>query len=69
MACRFSSKVEPVKGVFIFRFQSPLYFANIPVFRARLSLRTGIDPLEIKVEDKELGCFESCYQKVCQSDF
>ena len=57
--------MEPVKGVFIFRFQSPLYFANIPVFRARLSLRTGIDPLEIKVDDnRELGCFQACYQKV-----
>ena len=54
-----------MKGVFIFRFQSPLYFANISVFRSRLSLRTGIDPLAIKVDDNsEPGCFESCFNKV-----
>ena len=54
-----------MKGVFIFRFQSPLYFANISIFRSRLALRTGIDPLAIKIDDtRELGCFESCYNKV-----
>jgi len=54
-----------VKGVFIFQFQAPLYFANISIFRKRLSLGTGIDPLVIKVdEQKETGCFEACFHKV-----
>ena len=58
-----------MKGVFIYRFQSPLYFANVSIFRSRLALRTGIDPLAIKVDDKrELGCFKSCVNKVVNSN-
>ena len=54
-----------MKGVFIFQFQAPLYFANISIFRQRLSLGTGIDPLVIKVdEQKEPGCFKACFHKV-----
>jgi len=60
-----SIQVESVKDVFIFRFQSPLYFANISIFRSQLSMRTGIDPLAIKIDDKRKpGCFESCFNKV-----
>ncbi|XP_065900969.1 prestin-like isoform X2 [Dysidea avara] len=61
----YEKKGNPVKGVFIFQFQAPLYFANISIFRQRLSLGTGIDPLVIKVdEQKEPGCFKACFHKI-----
>ena len=55
-------QVKPVKGVYIFRFQSPLYFANGAVFKTRLASGSGIDPYRTK--DESPGCFTACCRKV-----
>lgn len=55
-------QVKPVKGVYIYRFQSPLYFANGAVFKARLAAGCGIDPYHTK-EDPP-GCLYTLFRKV-----
>ena len=58
--------MKPVKGVYIYRFQSPLYFANGAVFKARLATGCGIDPYQTK-EDPP-GCFSTLFKKVGMPD-
>lgn len=55
-------QVKPVKGIYIYRFQSPLYFANGAVFKARLAAGCGIDPYRTKQDSP--GCFSTLFKKV-----
>ncbi|KRY52638.1 Prestin [Trichinella britovi] len=59
------AKAEEIPGVKIYRFDSPLFFANVENFRQRLYECTGIDPIDQKVADdlskkhKNYGSMES----------
>lgn len=55
-------QVKPVRGIYIYRFQSPLYFANGAVFKARLAAGCGIDPYRTKQDSP--GCFSTLFKKV-----
>ena len=45
--------MERIKGICIFRFSSPLYFANAPVFKAQLAATCGLEPEKLSEEKKE----------------
>ncbi|KRZ21523.1 Prestin [Trichinella pseudospiralis] len=59
------AKAEEIPGVKIYRFDSPLFFANVEIFRQRLYESTGIDPIDQKVtgdiskKHKNYGSMES----------
>ncbi|KRZ15482.1 Prestin [Trichinella zimbabwensis] len=59
------AKAEEIPGVKIYRFDSPLFFANVEIFRQRLYECTGIDPIHQKVtgdlskKHKNYGSMES----------
>ena len=36
-----------MRGIFIYQFNSPLYFANVSVFRSKLFIKTGINAEEM----------------------
>ncbi|KRY89761.1 Prestin [Trichinella pseudospiralis] len=58
-------QAEEIPGVKIYRFDSPLFFANVEIFRQRLYESTGIDPIDQKVtgdiskKHKNYGSMES----------
>ena len=35
-------QIDPVEGVLIYRFQAPLHFANVAVFKSRIQLASGV---------------------------
>jgi high affinity sulfate transporter 1 len=57
------TKVSPIKGVYIFRFEAPIYFLNAAVFRAQLVKGSGLDPSAFKDTDEE-GMFSVCFKKL-----
>ena len=34
-------------NIYIYQFNSPLYFANVSIFRSKLSIETGMNPEEL----------------------
>ena len=56
-------QVFPVNGIYIYQFNSPLYFANVSVFRSKLYIKTGIDPEEL-VSMEVQGCIQYGCAKV-----
>ena len=67
------SQVNEIPGILVFQFNSPLFFANADVFRARLMLALGLsldgaaddDGSGKKDEAKDGSCFQRCCSKVC----
>ena len=61
----FLPQVFKVDGVYIFQFNSPLYFANVSVFRSKLYIESGMNPEELG-SMRVPGCIESGCTKVSE---
>lgn len=52
---RFSSlQAVPVPGIKIFKFEAPLYFANMENFKAALVKATNVDPHYLKILKEQM---------------
>ncbi|MEE6493565.1 hypothetical protein FKM82_016890 [Ascaphus truei] len=47
------SKVEPIDGIKIVTYCSPLYFANSEIFRQKVVKKTGLDPIKVYLSKKK----------------
>ncbi|KAM4701560.1 solute carrier family 26 member 9 [Discoglossus pictus] len=47
------SKVEPIDGIKIVTYCSPLYFANSEIFRQKVIKKTGLDPCKVYIAKKK----------------
>ena len=56
-------QVFRVPNIYIFQFNSPLYFANVSVFRSKLNLETGTNPEELGPTMAQ-GCFQAGCKRV-----
>ncbi len=56
-------KVYRVPNIYIYQFNSPLYFANVSVFRSKLFIETGMNPEELGPMTAP-GCIEYGCMKV-----
>ena len=59
-------QVQPIPGIVIFRFIAPLCYLNSKVFYSRMIIEGGMDPAKL-LQKKEVGCFQSGFQKVNHS--
>lgn len=46
-------QVDAVEGVLIYRFQAPLHFANVAVFKSRIELASGVQLVKRRPSPRE----------------